>query len=57
MELKMLKDILWSEFAEFAGTLELEKVTDRNIDDKVMEFFRHSIEKEGIKINFFRANK
>ena len=52
MELKILKDILWSEFAEFAGTLELEKVTDRNIDDKVMEFFRHSIEKEGIKINF-----
>ena len=52
MELKILKDILWSEFAEFAGTLELEKITDRNIDDKVMEFFRHSIEKEGIKINF-----
>jgi len=57
MELKILKDILWSEFAGFAGTLELENVTDRNIDDKVMEFFRHSIEKEGIKINFFRANK
>jgi len=38
MELKILKNILWSEFAEFAGTLELENVTDRNIDDKVMEF-------------------